>query len=207
MKDQSAGFSGGVYDYAGNLSLTQVMAFYWDLETFTITTAGSISGGSGFTSGIGSVTLNPIGGSPFNRGTTEGAWFGQLLTNTVWASFPTFLVPRSRVCNSYNPSAGFVGYLSGDQSTHTANNFTVGFAISTDPSNAGKYRLYYSVRFDFVTGASLRFVNPAGNTGRVLASGSYSISGISLNWQATDFSTATSSSGLSVSATSGSYTY
>ncbi len=209
-KDLSTHFSGSSYDYVGNLTRAQVMAFYWNLETFAITTAGTATNG-GTTSAVGNVTLNPISASaPFDRGASNGAWYGSI-TTTAFGSFPAIKPPLSRVCNSYDQTNGGVASLSGDLSTSPGNFFALSFAVSTDPLNAGRYRLYYIFRIDYenevVPSPVLSFQNPASNSGAVIASGTFAFSGIPMNWEATDFGTAIVYGGVAFSAASNDYTY
>ncbi len=208
-KDLSSYFSGGVYDFVDNLTRAQVMAFYWNLETFTISTAGSATNGF-TTSGIGNVTLNPLTSSSFDEGDSEGAWFGQVLGGVAFGSFPAIHTPRERVCNAYDPTHGLIGYLSGDEAAHPLDRtFNVAFAISTDPGNAGKFRLYYHFFFDYTDGAgpSLTYGNPAFIFAPILASGTFTLGGITMNWEVTDAGTSSGHSGLNMTASSSDYTY
>lgn len=215
VADQSAYFSGGRFDYVGNLTLTQVMAFYWNLETFTITTTGFASSDNTTSCG-GLIVLFPVSSSaPFDQGGAEGVWYGEVVAPTAFGSFSALTSPRERVCTpgSLDYAHGFFAGLSGEDSGNIANNFSLSFAISTDPDNTGKYRLYYNLRIDYEDdsppegGPLIRFYNPNEDSGTVLASGTFTIGGITMNWECSDFGTSGSHSGLGLSATSSDYTY
>lgn len=196
-------------DYIGNLTLAQVMAFYWNLETFTITTSGTASNGVS-TSCTGSIVLNsPSSSTPFATGTSTSTWFGSV-GSTAFSSFPAIRVPRSRICAAAVSSFGNVGAFSGwAVSIATPPDFSLTFGIGTDPSNAGKYRIYYqfTVRFKTGTGPLIQFQNPANAGAPVWASGTFSFGSLSFNWEATDLGSSSSRSGLGMSGSSSDYTY
>jgi hypothetical protein len=211
VDDESAYYSGtGTdFDYVGNLTLAEVMALFWNLETFTIETAGTITDAGGSAGGATSLTLNPIAGTPWDEGYSEGAWY-DFGTVTAFASWPAFRAPRDRICHDYAATPGAIASIDVADSGGNGSAF-LDLALSTDPSNAGKYRLYY--RFQFVparTGSSpptLTFSNPASNLATAIASGTFAIGGITLNWEANDQDAGTTPAGLDMTASSSDFTY
>lgn len=203
---------GSAWDHIGNLTLAQVMAFYWNLEDFTLTTSGTAANGP-TTDCTGTIRLNPITScSPFAQGYSEGPWYGSNPSAIAFTSFPAFRQPNQRVCEVPTSPLfpGLVGNIAGELSSGPNEaTFDIAFYIGTDPSNAGKYRLYYFLRivyegFDVEPGPTIEFTNPARNTGAVLASGTFSLGSLTFNWEATDFGTAVTASGQAIT---GSVTY
>lgn len=195
------------FDFVGNLSMSSVMAFYWNLESFSISSGGTASDGVNTVNATTTAVLNPVTSStPYTTGYSGGAWYDQASSVNL-SSFAAIKVPRSRVCNPLAVSEAFpdIGFIAMQA---TNNFFQIRFVVSQDPSNAGKFRLYYELIHENISGAvELDFYNPANNSGAVLSSGTFSIDSITMNWEATDQGTSTSHSGISFSATSSSYTY
>lgn len=200
-------------DYIGNLTLAQVMSFFWNLETFTITTAGTAGGSGGTVDCTGSIVLNPpSSSSPFATGQSTSTWFGSG-TSGAFSSFPAIRTPRARLCPVATSSFGNVGMFYGwAVAANTPPDFSIIFGIGTDPSNSDKYRIYYqfTIRYAATSGSGttlIQFQNPANTSGPVLNSGIFSFGSLSFNWEATDISSSTSRSGLNMSASSSDYTY
>ena len=86
----------------------------------------------------------------------------------------------------------------------------LGFQIGTDPSNPGKYRIYYEINLTYISNtspnATLRFSEqPAFGGYTAITSGTITIGGITFTWYSHYIGT--SHSGGSMSATSSSFTY
>ncbi len=201
-------------DSVSNLTLAQVMPFFWNLETVTFTTTGTATTGFGVTTNCASTaSLNPVTSStPFTIGGSEGCWYGNVSYPTALGSFPVFKTPIERVCAAIT-SSGF-GEIANFQMDYSAvpnfAQFYMNFNIGNDPVNTGKYVLLYffQFRFDHSAGAAIEMANPNGASGTVLASGTLSIGGITLNYEITDVaSLVVSSSGLGIGVADGFFTY
>lgn len=198
------------FDSIDNLTLADVMGFFWNLETLEFVTAGSASNGN-TTDCTGVASIHPVtDNTPFDEGGASGCWYGEVTSGTAWASFPAFRQPRERVC--YASSSQNIASLSGSYITGAFEaTWSVSFRVGLDPVNSGKYVLYYEFSFDFEDvgdgGPLIAFRNPANNSGAVLVSGTITVGGFTMNWEATDFGTSSSNTGLDLSATSSYYTY
>jgi hypothetical protein len=203
--------SGGGYAYIDNLTLAQVMAFAWNMETFTLTTAGSATKGSASVDLSGTITSNSPTASLFDQGKGDGMWVPTVSSMTVWASWPSAKVPRARVCSSGD---GLVCDFRGELSTRTTDFFRVRFFVGTDPSNSGKYRIYYSIDVfrDDSTGGDLvaiHFVDPNTSVGSMTAwqSGTITIGGLTFSWASYYTTGATPAGAGTLAASSSDYTY
>jgi hypothetical protein len=204
------------FEYVDNLSLADVMGFFWNLETLEFVTSGSATGPN-TTNCAGLFSINPVtSNTPCVEGRAYGYWYGEVTSNTAWSSFPAFRQPVGRVCYGYSdPAVQLMSYLEGFY--FAAGVFEayagVSFRVGLDPVNAGKYVLYYAFSFEFEDltvedgGPYIVFSNPSGNAGAVLASGTISVGGFTMGWEATDFGTASSHTGLGLSASSSYFTY
>ena len=197
--------------YVGNLTLTQVMAFGWNLKTLTISTSGSASRTTFTSDANSSFTLNPVAGTLFTEGYAGGMMVEPMAGHTAFASWPAPRTPRERVCYNVADGSGML-YISLRIPPTTFDEATgfITFILGTDPSNAGKYRIYYNFDFRFVSDplayAQMMFNNislPSFYT--AITSGTITISGISFNWFSAYYGT--SYTGGTMSATSSDFTY
>lgn len=206
--------------YISNLTLDQVMGFFWNFETFTITTSGSVTKGANTVSADCDITLDPVGSTvrAYAAVLDYGDWFdaGAPTSPTLFASFPRIRSPSARVCHTdgVNVSKGTMLSMrwSNDSTDLIDNCSFVSFFVGTDPSNPGKYRIYYRFRFNFKagSGATLREMEINNDNDGVgytaITNGSISLAGISgFSWYS--FYSGDSYTGGTVSATSGSFTY
>lgn len=200
----------GSWSYVDNLTLAQVMAFAYNLETFTLTMSGSATQGALSVDTAGTITSNPPGATNYDRGQGNGMWLPSTAANTVWASWPSAKQPAERICESVDGRiCAFSGNHSGDP---TVDFFTLFFYLGTDPSNSGKYRIYYYITIvltDTGGGSSLQIVycDPVGSSGTLWNSGTINLGGIDFGWESYYDTGATTSGPGSLSATYGDYTY
>lgn len=208
-----------------NLSLEDVMTFAWNLETFTTTTTGSLTAPKSNNGDI-VFTLSPVASSRMSKGQLfdSGMWYGDYMAAlTVFASWPSMRSPRNRVCYSDgtflpgSPVTGclFSAYFEGPVVGVAPNTFKAiseyYFWVGTDPSNVGRYRLYYYFNiesldtFDSSANIVWRTRSTVGGM-TVITSGTITIGGQSLNYWSFK-PTGGSSTGGTMSATSGSFTY
>ncbi len=205
--------------HVDNLTLDQLMAFYWSLETFSITTTGTATVSGVTADGTVTFSINPLssdkfdtaqGGSNFSSGF---AWFGSTFGPSLFASCPAILPPRSRVCFSGSWTAGLLLDMEWTLSTDGQFSAFFSFLIGTDPSNLGKYRIYYAfeVHKNKTNGPTADIVWWYKNTApfgglSALTNGTIAIGGYTLNWWSYK-TTGSSSTGGGMTATSSSYTY
>lgn len=127
--------------YVDNLSLSDAMAFFWNFETFGFDTSGSNTRNGTTLDATMDFDLSPIGSTVFDeaRMAASCAWYGSSFGFTSFGSFPDIRDPIARVCQS-----GANGRLLGIESDLTTGgaNMNWSFWLGTDPSNAGKHRIY-----------------------------------------------------------------
>jgi hypothetical protein len=216
------------YYYVRNLTLQQVMSFYWNTETFTITTSASASGTYPPTTGTyysgtanGTLTLSPLG---VTGDFTQDVFSGTTGTNgwlKTTSSFDYSLgqnstQPRSRVCYASTFTAPYALYLNGDDSTKLNRTFfSFYFVIAKDSVNTGKFCVgyYYDIRFGF-SGSGLTQYNIAyrpTSSGNDFNSGTFQINGVTFPYYcSTDLNPSSSgftTSGGTMTVTSSNYTY
>lgn len=223
-----AGDSSTFYYYVRNLTLQQVMSFYWNTETFTITTSASASGTYPPTTGTyysgtanGTLTLSPLGVTgDFTQDTFAGAtgtagW----LKSTSGASYSlgqNSTQPKGRVCVPHPFTAPYALYLYGNDSTKLNRTFfTFDFSIAKDSVNAGKFCIGYSYNVGFgFSGVGLTqyniFYQPT-SSGNHFNSGTFQINGVTFPYYcSTDLPPSSSgftTSGGTMTVTSSNYTY
>jgi hypothetical protein len=182
--------SGLGFSYIANLSLATVMAFAWNLESFTITTVGTASNGTSSVDAANTLTVNGSGptATAYDRGGGGGMWNSGAASNTAWASWPANRIPKERVCAPALASGllGNIFALGGNNSGDSEDFFSLFFYVGPDPVNAGNYRIYYGFTFVF-TGRT----SPANHVqisfleydaGGSVASGTITIGGVAFNW-------------------------
>lgn len=207
------------FSYLDNLTLSTVMQFAWTLESFTITTVGTASNGSSSVDAANTLTVDGSGPSAtaYDRGGGSGMWTPGAASNTVWASWPANRIPKERVCAPALVSGllGNIFALVGNYSGDSEDFFNLFFYVGPDPSNSGKYRLYYGANMAF-TGRSgpsnsvqIHFHLESGVTGSPEASGTVVIGGLTFGWNAYVSGTGTVTVGTppSLSGSSSNYTY
>lgn len=202
-----------------NLTLAQVMEFWWNLETFTLTFTGTLTDRSGMlTYDFGqTLTAFPPSSTANETALTEGKFYQASLfpaasSFVALASLPQSPVaPRDRVCSA---DALFGLYF---REPISANKWVeLFFRVFTDATNSGKYAIQYEIDVNFAKNDGGRHVGcvflqpgvwgagtPPDNTG------SMTIGGISFPWE---FYVAHSDgpdtfTGGTLSATSTSFTY
>lgn len=175
--------------YLDNLTLAEVMDFAWNLETFTLTSAGSATDGTYTADGSMNFTLAPIASSRFDVGNLEDGsmWYGDAFGDTSLGSWPSIREPRDRVCHPTQTVTGCLFQSLGEDTGGSSAVYEVGFWVGTDPSNAGRYRLYYDFSLAAFDGPSsevgIRFTNVSSIGGySVVNSGTFTIGTLSFNW-------------------------
>lgn len=141
--------SGFGLNFVDNLTLSQVMAFVWSLEGFTITTAGTVSNGTSSINAANTFALAGTGPTMtfFDNGSGSGVWTPGASPGTVWASWPANRIPRERVCA---PALGANGLgnifaISAEKTGDTESIWDMTFTLGTDPAHAGKFRIAYNL--------------------------------------------------------------
>ena len=198
-----------------NLSLSDVMAFYWNLETFELTFAGTITRGVNVF-GIGqSITAFPPAGTFMDQGLfLGGGMFPDSPTAVPFASLPQSpRTPVERVCVNSSFADSFAGRLNySDSAAPGLNSARFGFGVSSDTANPGMYCVDYDIlvglTYTIAPGSYIQcaFVHAGVDPSPPDASGSYVIGGITFPW---DFygNAGDSFAGIDLSATSSSFTY
>lgn len=208
--------------HVGNLTLAEVMAFAWNLETFTLTPTGTttrppIDDDPELTTvDPPTFTLSPLASNYLTHAGTfyDGMWFGDAFAFTALASCPEIRTPVERICEAAPPITGGLLAIEAVDALSLPDRYVlVEFWIGTDPSNSGKYRLYYAfdiVAYSSVTDTvSLQWSNessPPGGGFTSAGSGTITIAGITLNWYAY-CTTGSTPSGVGLTASSTSFTY
>ena len=205
--------------YVDNLSLATVMAFAWNLETFTLTTSGSVTY-TGLTADANGhyITLGPAASNVYTHVSQNAP--DMMLGDTgstspvAIASFASVREPRERVCYPVTGVNGTLLSIGFEDATSSPDHFGfLFFVVGTDPVNTGKYRVYY--RFSF------RALDPGTQTVEILFknestavgytawnSGTVSIGGISFSWYSYYAPGGATPTGTgSLSATSSFFTY
>jgi hypothetical protein len=214
--------------YIDNLDISQVMPFFWSLESFTLTTVGTVTtvapdphpgtANYGF-----SFVLNPMSCSAvFDLAQiySGGFFFGKDAAQGAFSGMPLGRIPRARVCGPTGPSISaldvFYAFL------FNSSNFScfanLAFAIGTDPVNGGKFRIYSTIKIDCrpASGGGLMLwqtIPPAGGYSSWISitNGTLVIGGITFPWyssyRAGGGSPVATYTGGTLSATSLNYTY
>ena len=203
------------YDVVGGLTLTQLMAFYWNLEDIEITTAGSSTGPEPHTHtarNAGTFKHNPptITGdytnlSEWSFGPT--AMTAENVSGYTFADLPSSThQPKDRVCFGSIILNTFASAPYGD--LYKTQYFSLIFFAGLDPSDATKFAIYY--RFKIIAGSYydslVSFSNPlySGSSSGSYTSGTFTINGHTFNWRCSYNDNLT---GASMSVTGPSFTY
>lgn len=197
-----------------DLTLSQVMAFAWNLEACTLTTTGSSTLAGNTADGDISLTLNPPFSSEMENGVlNDGSmWFGNAFSVLPWASWPSIRQPVERICNPVQTVAGTLldlyAYNTGTLHTEAS----IAFWVGTDPVNSGKYRLYYYISItsdDLVLGTTqIKWSHEASISGMTaFNSGTITIGGLTFNWYSFYTSGSTPSGTGAMTASSTLFTY
>jgi hypothetical protein len=201
--------------YVGNLTLAQVMEFAWNLEEFTITPAGTATLEGLTTVSPPTIVLNPLSYSNISHGSfNDGSmWYGDGVARTTLGELPSIRGPVGRICN---PTMAVNGCLfdfnaDDDASPSFLRQFEIGFWVGSDPSNSGKFRIYYilaaTTTDDVASTLSMDWSNQESSAGMSLVtSGTGEIGGIAFPWYIHCTAGATASS-ASISISSTAYTY
>ena len=145
--------------YVDNLSLATVMGFFWNLATFDLTLSGTATGNPSDTVDIsGTYTLDPAGftGSAFDlQSNGSCAWLGaDTGSPAAFAYAPAVREPGERII----PIGVYPYRLLSLALSHSSGNAgSIALWLGIDPSNAGKYRIYYSFQFEAYFGESPAF--------------------------------------------------
>jgi len=207
--------SPGSADYISNLTLTQVMDFYWNVESVTIDTVGTGTNGAASINATQASVMSPPSSTYFTQGSIDnGGWFPTFNTDELFVDWPPINEPYERVCYGTQAS-GIDGYVVrwtmnlGDG----FNSLNISFILSQDPSNPGNYRLYYLFIIDYwgfsgADSALLRWANPAVGAGPYtpITTGTFTVNGLTFNY-ASYANSGTSTTGGTMSATSSAYSY
>lgn len=166
----SSSSPGAAYDYV-DVTLTEAMAIWWNLEAMSVTTAGtSLDGDIGWTSTFGpteSLAFTPSGSvnrdGPYYDGTTPARQ------------------PNSRVCYSSAQALLILAYSASGKS------WSMDFRLRLNPSLSG-YRIYYRILIRSTgptLGGVVQIENPAlsSASGTPPSSGTFLVLGVSFNWQ------------------------
>lgn len=176
----------------GNLTLAEVMEFFWNLETFTLTVAGTVqSADTVLTYDMGqTLTAFPPGATATEAVMDEGRFYVGSLFPTA-ASFVAFASlpqdsndPRTRVCSA-DALYGFE-YRRAGAGSHV---LRILFRPHTDDTNVGKYAIAYEIDSLFTKNSGGRsatgvFQEPGGGSGGTLYNtGTITIAGIAFPWE------------------------
>ena len=217
----------GIGGYVGGKTLEEAMTLFWNLETFTITTAGSISEydsrtGTTYSASIGGTfTLSPFSiTGAFAVGTGYANGCAAMQQNSSGGIDPgqTSRAPRERVCA---PSVwayplpvfdvGVIGWPS----------MGVELGICIDPSDSTKFAVTYGLNadfpvpaigspYDFILVSSMPFTGYE-DIYDLLANGTITICGVVIPWyiyhDAHPPEVTVTATGLGVTATSSNFTY
>lgn len=200
--------------HVDNLSLADAMAFYWNLESLTLTLVGTTTlvAPPGFFDCAGRFTLSPIASSVCDSASNSAdcAWYGPSFSTVPFASFPDITQPMERVCD---PATD--GRLLAIQVIDSVANeaiFIIQFWLGTDPVNSGKYRIYYRFVIERQKGArggiDWRTDPTPPFTYSALTSGVVTIGGLSMTYYSSYRSSGGQiATGGTMSASSSSFTY
>lgn len=200
--------------YVDNLTLTQAMAFAWNLETFTLTTSGNVTYTPGplIADGNSYFTLSPIASDRYTQAVSNNfsMWFGAAFAYLAFGSWPAILQPKSRVCSGSPAVNGTLLDINFEGGAGVGES-EIGFWIGTDPINSGKFRIYYVIILAYQDAGTqtvtMKWDNRSGLSD-LINSGSITIAGISFDWYCyKDPATSTTFTGGTLTATSTSFTY
>lgn len=137
-------FGAGFYQWARNLTLSQAMKFYWNLENFTLTTSASVSGSFGGKTYSG--TAN--GTFTFNPPAVTGDWTEDDLSGNIggWifnnlSSPYTPSKPRERVCSHTAYPVQVASVVLSDTRGSNYAGADIEVVLAEDSVNAGKYAI------------------------------------------------------------------
>ena len=212
----------GAAAYVNGITLSQLMALYWNLETFTFTTSVSATKSSGGHTYIGSgnatFTVNPLGVTgDLARLDTYSGNKNAMMAGTSYSAGQGVNAPAKRVCRANaNPALNpIINLLCSSSSGSQYESLNLEFAAEIDSTNASKFAVRYGIYIVFpmiysgsVLGAQIRYTHLTVIGGTLINSGSFTIGGISFPYKCYyDTGTPTTSSGGTLTATSGSFTY
>lgn len=195
----------------GNLTLAEVMDFYWKLETYTFTFAGTVTRGPDSFNFGQTATNFPPAASVCNEGKfLLGSLYPDSTTFAAFASLPqSARKPFERVCVSTAFAPQFGGEIIFRKSGESQISFVGGPNI--DGVNSGKYAIAYQIRGDFrqatAPNITANFYEPgAGSGGTLSDTGTVTIGGIAFPWELY-VATGDTTSGVSLTATSSNFTF
>lgn len=224
---RSSATAGTFYQWTRNLTLAQVMAFYWNLETFTLTTSASVSGtyaGKTYSgTANGTFTLSPLGvtgdwtADTFDQGSGPGTLgWTRAASGTTLSAGDSSTAPRARVCIQGTLDVAPLAISLNDSRGSQYFSGSVYFVIATDSVNAGKYAIGSALFLYFpLTGSDssvgtflIYYISTSSGGGSYpIANGTFTVGGFSFPYySSTDLPSATTSGGT-LTATSSDYTY
>lgn len=217
------------HDWVRNLTLTQVMAFFWNLETFTLTTAASVSATGYSGTANGTFTLSPLAVSGdwtedfFGANNTPpvsvNGWIEVDGTTAELAFGDVSTQPRERVCHQPLFKGAVALYLLGQDTRGSDYSYCYfDLIVARDSVNAGKYAIGHYMLADFpifdVSGTPTPSGYHLGFSTRLTAgfgSGTFTLGGITFPYHfGTTLPSGTpgyTATGGTVTATSSNYTY
>lgn len=200
----------------GDLTLDKVMAFYWKLETYSLSFAATVTHGPDVHAFAETVTVFPPSATSMDQGKfLKGGLMPEDTGVLAIASLPqSARKPHERVCTADAPrqtSAGaFLFSRIADAGTFYC---SLGFGIGRDAVNAGKYVIEYNldvlmthtiVPGNYIIGY---FQHPGGGSGGILSdTGTFTIGGIAFPWELY-VGTGDTTAGVSLTATSSNFTF
>ncbi len=207
----------GTSAYAGGKTLAEAMALFWNLETFTITTAGSISEAGRSATIDGTFTLSPFSMTgAFADRTAYANGCAAMLQNSSGGIDPsqTSRPPRERVCA---PGAWAYPLPVVAVGAGSYPNLDIGLGVCIDPSDATKFAITYGFDAYFLVPATgspydIIVVSSVPFTGSdLLASGTITICGVVIPWyiyhDTQPPGVTVTATGFGVTATSSNFTY
>lgn len=190
----------GGLSFIRNLTINQVMDFWWNLETFQITTSAAVSGtwpppGGVFYSGTGNGTMTF---SPMAMGGDYAAM--NLLSINACAFFNTnpdlnlgqiSTAPKSRVCANpgiIDQTPVLIEFFAQSSLGSDHPNAYLWFLVAEDSENPGMYAIGYDFLIIFQLTPDrifqLSFANVQDAPADVFTSGTFEIAGLTFDWQA-----------------------
>lgn len=209
-------------DYVGGLTLAQVMAFFWNLETatfsfaataqLTVTPPGTVVN----VSMTGDLVLSPLDTTGdltaidtfSNSGVTKDFWSSTVAYSAVSKA------PRDRVCNIV--PLWFI-FGTGGLSSATAPYCEMLFDVCIDPGDSTKYAIMYNIFCNNNANAagefiSLYFFPTASGSVNTLNTGTFTLAGITFPYactcsRATSGSAVVTTTGGTLTCSSSNYSY
>lgn len=190
------------FDIVDNLTLAEVMAFYWNLESasFTFAATGDVlsSGTHYYTAATGTVGIGPPQGTGNFANLDEWYYSGAIAraaSGTALADLPsTTTAPRDRVCAGSLIFSADHAYTAGDPGTVR---FPHTFKMEYWVKRSGTYSNRYAIEYRFIVAAGnyysgtlyprIAWVNPsytsaASATLLYIDAGFFTLGGISFPW-------------------------